>query len=96
MFHVKHWRCENMKLYFPIYDRGWSIGSVDSEVLHFCWHSYNGYNVYDCKKYINGRMYTGGTLMYSDRLYTDRKGVEAYINKDYGIANKYLYFKQRL
>lgn len=24
-----------MKLYFPIYDRGWKIGTVDSDLLHF-------------------------------------------------------------
>lgn len=83
-----------MKLFFPIYDRGYCIGSVDSESLHFAWHSYNGYDVYDCKRNINGRMHTGGTLMYSDRLYTDRKGVELYINKQYAEANKYLYFKE--
>lgn len=86
-----------MKLYFPIYDRGWKIGTVDSDLLHFLWHCYNGgYDTYDCKKVINGKEYHGGTLMDSDRLYTDRKGVELYINRDYARANEYLYYKKEV
>lgn len=32
--------------------------------------------------------------MDSDRLYTDRKGVELFIDRDYVGANEYLYFKE--
>jgi hypothetical protein len=32
--------------------------------------------------------------MDSDRLYTDRKGVELYINREYARAKEYLYFKE--
>lgn len=32
--------------------------------------------------------------MDSDRLYTDRKGAELFINRDYARANEYLYFKE--
>lgn len=85
-----------MKLYYPIYDRGYKIGTVDSDILHFLWHCYNGgYDVYNRKKVVNGIEYTYGPLMDSDRLYTDRKGVELYIAKDYARANEYLYFKKR-
>lgn len=31
--------------------------------------------------------------MYSNRLYTDIKGAQAYINMDYKEADKYLFFK---
>lgn len=64
-------------------------------IYYILWHCDNGcYNVYDCKKVIDGKEHHGGTLMDSDRLYTDRKGAELFINRDYARANEYLYFKE--
>lgn len=87
-----------MKLYYPVCDKdGWKIGTVDSDLLHFLWHCDNGnYDVYDCKKFINDKWYRKGPLMDSDRIYTDRKGVELFIAKDYARANDYLYFKKEV
>lgn len=86
-----------MKLYYPVYDRGWKIGTVDSDLLHFLWHCDNGgYDVYNRKKVVNGIEHTYGPLMDSDRLYTDKKGVELYIAKEYARANEYLYFKKEV
>lgn len=82
-----------MILYYPIFTTKWEIETVNSDVLHFLWHSSNGYNVYNRKRKINNREYNYGNLMYSDRLFISKKHCLAYINRDYNLAFKGLYFK---
>ena len=82
-----------MVLYYPIDNRTWEIHTIESDKLHFLYHSSNGYDVYNRLTIINGRKYSSGELCYSDRIFTSINGCQAYINKDYGISNKYLYFK---
>lgn len=81
-----------MILFYPSYNRGWEIHTIESDELHFLWHSYNGYDVYNRLKRINGREYSYGELCYSDRLFTKESACYDYINKNYTSSRKYLFF----
>ena len=80
---MKHYKKvgSSMKIYIPYYEnREWHIATLDSLECNLYKRHGEGYTIF---AYNNATAYNG------DNIFNDILGAYAYINKEYGRANKY-------
>lgn len=82
-----------MKLYIPVYDRGWKIDTVDSEDVRILYHRVETGSNAICRWKERVGFY--GPIYDDNHIFTSEEDAWKWINKDYSVADKvYTNFKK--